>query len=546
MQQIKPTPDDTRLANAGKDPAADALHAADHTAGVTEREAVFTISATAAPATPDGPTDEAPRDKMKMTTEKMTTVVVPEDKHLVGEPTESKAVADFLGETGGGALLAGEAIVEPDSTPPLTGSARHTILIGVGVLLFFFVGLGSWAMLAPLDSAVIAPGSIVVKGNRKEVQHRDGGFVAEIPVDEGDYVEEGALLVRLDDTEIRANIDRLQAQLISAQARVARLEAEQRGGKRVLFPESLEYQRDDLYIETVLREEEALFKSRIESFEGEIALLEQRIQQMQAQLDGYQALADAHATQIEIIGRQLENFKGLEKRGFESNLNVLELERQEATYVGQRGEALAELAQTRETIGEIRLQIAQIKRRRAEEIAEGLREGHARIAEIEPQLRSANKQLERVELRAPRSGYVLGLNVFAAGSVVRPGEKVLEIVPADELLIVEAKVRPTDITEIQVGMAADVNITAYSQQNLPAAHGIVRSISADRITEERTGATYYTIWVEIEDEAFLALREVALYPGMPAEVMIPTGSRTAFDYLIEPLTQRFERAFKEK
>ncbi len=463
--------------------------------------------------------------------------------------TDSDAPTDkdnFLAGSGGGALLAGEVTEVPDETPPLHGNARTTVLIGIGVMLFFFVGLGTWAMLAPLDSAVIAPGSIVVKGNRKEVQHRDGGFVAEIPVNEGDYVDAGDVLVRLDDTEIRSTIDRLRAQLFSAQARVARLEAEQNDAKDIAFPESLLAITDDPYVETVLREERLLFRKRVDALNGELELLRQRISQLRAQVEGYQALADAHATQVEIIGRQLENFKGLEKKGFESTLNVLELERQQATYIGQRGEANADLAQTRETIGELRLQIAQLKRRRAEEIAQGLREGHAQIAELEPQLRSAYKQLERVELRAPRSGYVLNLSVFAAGSVVRPGEKVLEIVPANDLLVVEAKVRPDDITDLQPGMAADVRITAYSQRDLPAADGVVRTISADRITEERTGATYYTIRVEIVDQDFLALDEVELYPGMPAEVVIPTGSRTAFDYLIEPLTRRFEHAFKEK
>lgn len=465
---------------------------------------------------------------------------------VAADQPAGKQEGGLLEESSAGTFLSGEVTEEPDETPPLKGSARRTVLIGLGVMFLFFVGLGSWAMLAPLDSAVIAPGSIVVKGNRKEVQHRDGGFVDEIPVSEGDFVQAGDVLVRLDDTEIRSTIDRLQAQLVSNKARVARLQAEQQDAQQVPFPQDLLNAQDDPYVQTVLREERALFRNRVATLRGEIELLQQRIVQLEAQLEGYQAQADAHATQVDIIGRQLENFRGLEQKGFESTLKVLDLERQQATYIGQRGEASADLAKTRETIGELRLQIAQLQRRRAEEIAQGLREGHAKIAELEPQLRSARKQLERVELRAPKSGYVLNLSVFAEGSVVKPGEKVLEIVPADELLIVEAKVRPADITDIEPGMQADVRITAYTQRDLPAAEGIVRTISADRITEERSGNTYYLTRVEIVDEEFLELQEVDLYPGMPAEVMIPTGSRTAFDYLIEPLTRRFQHAFKEK
>ncbi|MEQ9606183.1 MAG: HlyD family type I secretion periplasmic adaptor subunit [Kiloniellaceae bacterium] len=432
-----------------------------------------------------------------------------------------------------------------DSTPQAPVSTRRIVLAGFAIVVVTFGGFFGWAAYAELSSAVIASGTVMVDSNRKAIQHMEGGIVKDIPVRNGDIVANGALLVRLDETRARASLGIVQSKLDQALVAEARLLAERDGTEAVAPPRAFLSRLDDVGLAELLGDQRNLFAARREAVLGETGIYEQRIGQIGEEITGYRAQQESKSRQIELINEELVGLKSLLAKGFAEKPKVLALEREAARLGGERGELIAQVASAKTSISEARLQILQLKRDFREKVEQELRETRAEILDLRERVAAAAFVLDHLDVRAPEDGVVVGMQVYATGQVVRAGETIMELVPVDDQLIVEAKVRPVDINDLAIGLEADVVFTAFPQRTTPKVSGSVIYVSADRFEDERSGEAFYLARVLVSDEEVARLGGQKLHPGMPADVMIKTGVRTALDYLVQPLRDSIMRAWRE-
>jgi len=430
---------------------------------------------------------------------------------------------------------------------PPSDSARGPVIAGIVVLAVFFGGFGAWAVTAPLNGAVMGNAVVMVEGNRKSVQHLDGGIVKEIRVKEGDLVREGDVLIVLDDSLLRSQFDIFAQQGAMLAASQARLIAEQNGDATITFPRELLKDRGLLpYVDTAIGGQLREFASRKSAIEGQENVLQQRIAQLQEQIKGAESRIAAYRAQLQSVNDEKESLADLIAKQLILKSRVLQLERTASGLQGQIGDTEGTIAQARKAIGEYTEQIAQLRKDQAETIARDLRDTQLKLLDNGPRLQNAKTALQRLEIRSPYAGKVVGLSVFSVGGVIRPGEKVLDIVPGATALVVQAQVSVEDISDIRPGMAAEVHFTSYKQRIIPLIHGVVKEISADRLTNEKTGVPYYLVQVEVDRNELAASPQVQLYPGMPATVMITTEARSALDYLVGPLVASFDHAFRQR
>lgn len=435
----------------------------------------------------------------------------------------------------------------PVASGRVDDGAGRPMRTGIIVGVLFFGVLGGWAALAPLNSAAIAPGVVIVEGNRQAVQHRDGGIVAELPVREGDRVTAGQMLLRLDSTELRAQESVLSKQTDALTILEARLAAERDGLDAIVFPPAIMARLgQDGEIDQLVHGQERVFATRTRSRSNQVDILSQRIVQLEAQISGFKAQADANRRQLALIRDELKGTRSLYEKGLTPKTRVLALERAAASLDGERGENEANAARAAQAIGEARLQIDQIERERQTEVAEQLRQTQEQLFDLTPRLEAVRAQLGRTDVKAPASGAVVGLTAFTVGGVIRAGETIMEIVPSDAPLIVRAQLRPDQVDDVRHGMKAEVRLTAYPYRTTPVLDGSVSQVSADRLTDERTGVGYYDLHVEVPPSELARLPDATLTAGMPAEVMVPLRERTALDYLIEPLLHSIEGAAREE
>jgi HlyD family type I secretion membrane fusion protein len=432
------------------------------------------------------------------------------------------------------------------STPPQAPvSTRRSVLAGLAVVCFTFGGFFGWAAYAELSSAVIASGTVMVDSNRKAIQHMEGGIVKEILVRNGDAVATGALLLRLDETRARASLAIVQSKLDQALASEARLLAEREVAESIVVPAAFAGREADPQLQEILHGQESQFQARRETLQGETGIYEQRIAQIDEQITGFRAQQQSKSRQIELINEELAGLKTLLAKGFAEKPKVLALEREAARLGGERGELIAEIASAKTSISEAKLQILQLRKDFREQVEQELREVRAEILDLRERVAAASFVLDHLEVRAPEDGVVVGLQVHAHGQVVRPGQTILEMVPIDDQLVVEAKVRPVDIDNLAIGLEADVLFTAFPQRTTPRLLGSVVYVSADRFEDERSGEAYYLARISVSEAEAARLGERKLHPGMPADVMIKTGERTALDYLVQPLRESIMRAWRE-
>jgi len=431
-------------------------------------------------------------------------------------------------------------------TPLPKENARGAMAAGFGVIAVFFFGMGGWAAYAPLNGAVVAPAVVKVEGNRKTIQHLDGGIVKELLIKEGDRVTIGQSLIILEDTQARAAVDVLSQQSYALRAQEARLLAERDGYKSIAFPDELSSQRDDPAVGKVLQTETRQFEIRRTSLDGQVSVLKQRIAQLQEQIAGAEAQQTAVRESLAIVAAELKDQNFLLDKGLTQRPRVLELERTASGLRGQLGDLVGAVAKVRQAIGEMELQIIQTRNVWTTEVAKDLREAEAKLAEVTPRLQAARDVLDRTNMRSPYAGYVVDLSVFSIGGVIQRGDKVMDIVPSQNGLVTEANINVDDIHDIHPGMRAELHFTAYKQRVIPVIHGDVIDVSADRLTDKRTGVPYYTALVRVDDQELAASNEVQLYPGMGVTVMIPTKERTALDYLIGPIAASFDQSFRQK
>ena len=427
---------------------------------------------------------------------------------------------------------------------PKTG-LRGPILFGIAVLLIGFGAFAAWSYLAPLASAAVAPGVVSVESKRKAVQHLEGGIVSEILVREGDRVEAGQPILRLNDTGSRARLEQLDAQEISAQARFDRLMAELEDADEIRFNDSIVERLDEAEVRDAAILQSRLFESRRAARFGEGKVLRSRISQARSQSDGFNARLAADTRRLSLANEQLAALEQLERKGHAPRMRVAEMEASVAELEGSIGDITARLAGTEKQIVETELEIINLETGFFREVAEELQRVKQELEEIREARIAAEDVLRRTTVIAPQSGTVVGLNVFTLGGVIGGGEKLMEIVPNEDALVVEAMIRPQDIDNISVGLPVEVRLTAFSFRTTPPVPGRLVHISADRVIDPKSSVASYFAKIELDEQALRDLEQISLYPGMPAEVMILLGERTFFDYVASPILQLLDGGMRE-
>lgn len=423
---------------------------------------------------------------------------------------------------------------------------RRPLLVGLTTIGVFFGGFGAWAVVTPIASAAYGVGHVRVEGYRKTVEHLEGGIVQEIRVKEGDFVEQGQVLMQLDSVQASAMKEVVEGQLQALRAAEARLMAERGGADTISFPKSLLDAADDPQVQMAISGQKGIFENRKLSLEGRTDLLGQKMGQLRSQIEAHESQLASAERQIHIVQEELETVRDLTKRGFEKRPRLLALERELAQLRGEQGEQIGLIASAEQSISEAKLQIADLKNTRRDEVNAELQETRTRISELADRLRAARDVETRTAILAPISGRIVQLRQVTAGGVVKPGEPILDIVPSDVELVIDARISPIDIDSVHAGLEAEVKLTAFKQRSLPILIGTVTSVSADALTDERSGASYYTAEVRLTEEQRKMLQGLELYPGMPADVLVMTGERTPLQYFVEPIQDSFHKAFREQ
>lgn len=424
-------------------------------------------------------------------------------------------------------------------------SARQPLGIGLFALLILVGGFGGWAVSAQITGAVIVSGLIEVDQNRQIVQHPDGGVVTSMSVDEGDVVIEGQILMRLDPQELIASLAVVEGQLFEILARRARFEAE-RDSATVLEFDPLLDEGEPETVASLKLGQVNLFEARLDSVARRIEQLANRKAQIASQIRGISAQQEALATQLGLIDEELESQQSLLDRGLAQASTILNLQREKARLAGQMGELTASVGGAGERITEIEIEILGLATTRREEAITRLRDLQFNELELRERRTSIVRQIDRLEIRAPVSGIVYGLQVFGSRAVIRPADPLLFIVPQDRPLVIATQVAPTDIDVLTIGQEVSVRFSALDQRTTPELYGTVAIVSADAFTDSNTSASYYRAEIQLnEGEIDRLPNNTTLIPGMPVEAFIRTADRTPFNYLVRPLTDYIARTFRD-
>ncbi len=426
------------------------------------------------------------------------------------------------------------------------GAWRHVIL-GTIALVVLVGGVGVWSAFASIAGAVVAMGQLKVESNRQVVQHLDGGVVKEILVKEGDVVEAGEVLLRLDDKLMVGELAIAEGQLYEIMARRGRLIAERDGLATPAFgKELLTAAQNNPEIASYLEGQERLYSARATSMKGQKEQLRERQSQIREEIAGADAQSVALTSQLELVGKELTDLRGLLAKGLAQASRVLALERENARLLGQAGEIKANIARLKGQISEIEIQLLGLDTTQREEAITELRDFEYRENELREQRNSLIETIDRLEVRAPRPGRVLGMTIYALRSVVRPAEPILYIVPSDEELVVEARIETINIDQIYPGQDARLRFSAFSARTTPEVAGKIVKVSPDTFTDEATGASYYSAELKFDIAELAAFSELELIAGMPVETYIQTGERSPYSYFTKPLTDYFNKALREE
>ena len=429
-------------------------------------------------------------------------------------------------------------------------TARHSIRRHTAVALssacLLVGGLGGWATVTELSGAVVAPGNVVVDSHVKKVQHPTGGVVGEILARDGDRVRAGDVVVRLDETVARANLAMVAKSLDELSARQARLEAERDARQAIVFPAGLLDRMAETEVAGLLGGEQHLFTTRREARSGQKAQLQERIAQLQEQIDGLVLQAGAKADEIRLIQDELTGVQELWKKNLVPITRVTALRREETRLRGERGQLISNVAQAKGRISETALQILQVDQELRSEVSKELREAQAKVAELVERQVAAQDQLKRIDIRAPQDGIVHQSTVHTVGGVINAGEPLMLVMPEADELSIEVKVSPQDIDQLQPGQETMLRLSAFNQRSTPELKGRVSLIAADLVTDQRLGAQYYPVRIAFAEGERARLGAARLVPGMPVEGFIQTGYRTVLSYLTKPLADHLTKAFREE
>lgn len=436
--------------------------------------------------------------------------------------------------------------VDQNSVQLVLKDLRRQLLIAFISILVIIGGLFVWAGFAQISSAVVASGSIVVEGNTKRVQHREGGIVKDILVKEGDHVEAGDILVRLDDTLTQANLAIVTKQLAELRVEAARLLAERDLKAKIDFPEISNSAFDQNTLAEIQRGHERLMTSRLKSLEGRRSQLKEQIKQLESQIDGYEVQREAKADEIRFMQEDIDTFEILREKDRVTKSDLNSLKRQKAELQGEYGEIVSGLGQAKQAVSEKQFAILQLEEDSQAEILEQYQEAQAKIAQLEEEEISARDQLKHILIRAPQQGIVHQLAVHTIGAVITPGETIMMIVPRGDRLIVEAQVAPSEIDRLSPNQEARLKFPAFDHRTTPEIKANLTIVSADRITDEATRQSYYLVRLAFDAQEQEKLGDKTLIPGMPVEVYLQTGYRSVLSYLVKPMLDQIEHAMKER
>ena len=431
-------------------------------------------------------------------------------------------------------------------TTPQDWPVRRPLLIGIIAIATLLAGFGGWAVKANIAGAIIAPGTLELAQNRQVIQHPEGGVVARVLVGEGDVVQAGDTLIALEASQLQPQLSITESQLFEILAPIARLTAERDALNALpIDPLLAQASRDTPELNQLIAGQERLFRARMASAGQAVEQLSKRQSQITSQLDGIHAQKDAITRQLALLQQELDAQQVLLDKGLAQASRVLSLRREDARLRGQLGELAASAAQSAGRITEIDLEILRLTTQREEDAITQLRDLQASAFELREQRVTLRDQIKRLSITAPMTGQVFGLTVFSERAVIRAAEPLLYIVPQDQPLTITGQISPINIDEVYMGQQVTLHFATFDARTTPVIHGRVAGISGDVFTDETTGQPFYRVEMALNDGELARLGDVALVPGMPVDAFIQTAKRTPMAYLIKPLADYFNRAFRE-
>jgi HlyD family secretion protein len=436
-------------------------------------------------------------------------------------------------------------------TDEVVEMARSPIIFGSWVMLITFGLMGSWALFAPLNSASIASGTIVVASKTKTIQHLEGGIIENIYVKEGDSVREGEPLIKLSETRAKSSFSALDSQLNSLQATEDRLIAERDSLEEIKFDDNLLKRSQELEVSKIIDTQKRLFETRKEAMANKKQVYEYKIHQSLAEVDSLEAQLGAARKQLSIVQEQTNTAEKLMEKHHIKRAALLELQKNLAAFRGHVADYEARISTAKQKISVAKVELLDAETTRINEIIRELRETQIHLSDIRERFKSSEDQLNRIMIRAPQTGIIKDLSFHTIGGVIPPGAKIAEIVPSADRLIIEARVQVQDIDRIMVGQKAKIRVAAYKSRVVPMLKGIVTHISPDSFEDPRGGMQqpYYLAKIEIDTKQYSKndkLKDLQLYPGMKASVLIITGTKTFARYLIDPFIDTIRKSFKER
>jgi len=423
---------------------------------------------------------------------------------------------------------------------------RKFALSGYALIFLTFGVMGLWAAIAKVDKAVVASGNVSVETNKKTIQHLEGGIVKEILVKEGQRVNKDQVLIKLESTQAQANSDILTNQVMSSLGLEARLIAERDGKNDIVWPPEFNNYKSNPFLEKLVEDQEAQFHERRETINGQISILESKTKQIQKEIEGITIEKKATEKQLGFINEEMDALQKLLKRQLVPKNRVLAMERDRTRLEGVIGKTIAETAKAETSVNEMGIQIAQIKQKFAEDIATNLLDVRNKLGDFRQKNIVASDVLKRIDVVARRAGTIQNLKVFATGQVVRPGEPLMDIVPDDEKLIIQAMFQPQDIDVVHEGQKAEIRFPAFHSRTLPTMEGTIETLSHDRMMDEASKQPYYLGTIAISKADIPDDYRARLRPGMPAEIIVAAGERTVLSYLVSPLSSSIRKTFIEQ
>ncbi|WP_297506527.1 HlyD family type I secretion periplasmic adaptor subunit [uncultured Caulobacter sp.] len=436
--------------------------------------------------------------------------------------------------------------MKPPKIQRPTDNFKGVARIGYAVIAFTFVGLLGWAAFAPLDSAVIANGVISAEGNRKTIQHLEGGMLRKILVREGQKVKAGQLLFELDPTQANAAAGITKSQYVTLKAMEARLLAERDQRATISFPAELTSQRGDPMVSRAIADEEAQFIERRQTIQGQTDLMNAQRDQYQSEIDGIDRQTQGLKDQLGYIQDELNDLRKIYDKGLVPRPRLLALEREQASLSGSIGRLTADRAKAVQGIGETQLKIRQIKQQFYQEVSQSIAETRVKLAEVSEKEVVASDQQRRINVVSPVNGTAQNLRFFTEGAVVRPAEPMVEIAPDDEAFVIQAHFAPTDVDNVRPGMATEVRLPSFHSRRIPILNGKIESLSRDRLSDPEGKVVYFLGIVRVDLKQLPPEFRSKVTAGMPAQVIVPTGERTVLQYLFSPLRDTLRTTMREE